>query len=197
MCKINKNIYFLAVLLLCLGAVACRSGPTEKKSAGESANAPATADNGTMQRLILDYTEMREDDIVSWVWKDAGFSPEKYGPVRMAPVLNYSGYEYPKAQKRIEKKLAEALSSRSAGLTEGAALTLTAAITGMRGKPGLLKRFSPSYEDSPSIELEIIISDTATGRPLVKLCHMARADEFDQALDKLLGDIELFLSRKM
>ena len=67
----------------------------------------------------------------------------------------------------------------------------------MHGKPGFIKRFSPSYEDTPSVELELIIVDAASKRELVKICHMARAEDLPQALDKLLKDVTAFLNKKI
>jgi len=192
-----KTKEFCITLIMCLCLAACSSGPQKKKTPGAEAGVATTSDNGTMQRLIMDYAGMKEDDIVSWTWIDSGFRLKDYGAVSLQPVLNYSTIDYPAAQQRIEAALKNALDSQDKPASAGKTVFAAAAITGMQGKPGFIKRFSPSYEDTPSIELELIIVDAASKRELVKICHMARAEKLDQAVEKLLKDITAFLGKKI
>ncbi|MBN2108833.1 MAG: hypothetical protein JW832_15510 [Deltaproteobacteria bacterium] len=184
-------------LIMCLCLAACSSGPQKKKTSGAEPGVTTTSDNGTMQRLIRDYAGMQEDDIVSWAWIDSGFRLKDCGAVSLQPVFNYSMIEYPLAQQHIETALKNALDSQEKPASGGKAVFAAAAITGMQGKPGFIKRFSPSYEDTPSIELELIIVDAASKRELVKICHMARAEKLDLAVEKLLKDITAFLGKKI
>jgi len=184
-------------LIMCLCMAACSSGPQKKKTPGAEPGVVTTSDNGTMQRLILNYAGMKEDDIVSWAWIDSGFSLKDCGAVSVQPVLNYSTIDYPLAQQRIEAALKNTLDSQEKPASAGKTVFAAAAITGMQGKPGFIKRFSPSYEDTPSIELELIIADAASKRELVKISHMARAEDLDQAVEKLLTDITAFLGKKI
>jgi hypothetical protein len=189
----TKGVCITIIMCLCLAA--CSSGPQKKKTPGAGSVMPS--DNETMQRLILDYTGMKEDDIVSWAWIDSGFRLNDCRAVSLQPVLNYSTIDSPWAQQRIETSLTNTLDSQKKTASEGKTVIVTAAITGMHGKPGFIKRFSPSYEDTPSVELELIIVDASSKRELVKICHMARAEDLPQALDKLLKDVTAFLSKKI
>ncbi len=191
----TKGVCITIIMCLCLAA--CSSGPQKKKGAGADAGFVTASDNQTMQRLILDYAGMKEDDIVSWAWVDSAFRLKDCGAVSLQPVLNYSTIDYPWAQQRIETSLQNALDSQKQTASGGKTVIATAAITGMHGKPGFIKRFSPSYEDTPSVELELIITDAASKRELVKICHMARADDLPQALEKLLNDVTAFLDKKI
>jgi hypothetical protein len=67
----------------------------------------------------------------------------------------------------------------------------------MRGKPGFIKRFSPTYDDSPSIEMEILIFESGSNRELVKLCHMERGKDTAQAVNKLADALTLYFKKKL
>jgi hypothetical protein len=191
----TKGVCITIILCFCLAA--CSSGPQKKKTSGAEAGFVATSDNGSLQHLIQDYAGMKEDDIVSWAWTDSGFRLNDCGAVSLQPVLNYSTIEYPWALERIKAALTSTLDSHQKTAAEGKTVLVTAAITGMHGKPGFIKRFSPSYEDIPSVELELIIVDASSKRELVKICHMARADDLPQSLDKLLKDVTAYLNKKI
>ncbi len=191
----TKGVCITIIMCLCLAA--CSSGPQKKKTPVADAGSAMASDNETMQRLILDYAGMKEDAIVSWAWIDSAFRLKDCGAVSLQPVLNYSTIEYPWALQRIEASLTSTFDSQEKTASNGKTVLVTAAITGMHGKPGFIKRFSPSYEDAPSVELELIIVDAASKRELVKICHMARAEDLPQALDKLLMEVTAFLNKKM
>jgi hypothetical protein len=191
----TKGICITLIMCLCLAA--CSSGPQKKKTPGAEAGVVTTSDNGTAERLILNYAGMKEDAIVSCAWIDSGFRLNDCGAVSLQPVLNYSTIDYPLAQQRIEAALKNALDNQEKPASAGKAVIAAAAITGMQGKPGFMKRFSLSYDDTPSIELELIIADAASKRELVKICHMARAEKLDQAVEKLLKDVTAFLNKKL
>lgn len=191
----TKDVCITIMMCLCLAA--CSSGPQKKKTSGVDAGVVATSDNVTMQRLILDYVGMKEDDTVSWTWIDSAFKLNDCAAVSLQPVLNYSTIEYPWVQQQIETSLTSTLDSHKKTASNGKTVLVTAAITGMHGKPGFIKRFSPSYEDAPSVELELTIVDATSKRELVKICHMARAEDLPQALEKLLKDVTAFLDKKI
>jgi hypothetical protein len=192
-----KTIGVCSTIILCLCLAACSSSPQKKKAASADPASAMTSDNVTIQRLILDYTGMKEDPIVSWAWIDSAFRLDDCRSVTLQPILNYSRIEYPWAQTRIETSLAAALDARKKNAPEGISVVVTAAITGMQGKPGFIKRLNPSYEDVPSVELELVIAEAGSKRELVKICHMARAGDIPQALDKLLQDVTAFLNKKI
>jgi len=72
-----------------------------------------------------------------------------------------------------------------------------AAVVALKPKTELMKRFSPSFDDIPSITVELIIVDEATKKPLCKICHSSKDKEFSKALENLVRDLQLFVSRKL
>ena len=192
-----KTKGFCSAILLCLCLAACSSGPQKINTSRADAGSTMPLDNATVERLIPDYAGMKEDDIVSWAWVDSNFRFDDFGTATLQPVANYSSFKYPWANKRIETALSDALAARKQNAAGQKPVIVTAAITSMHGKPGLIKRFSPSYEDMPSVELEMVIVDAGSKRELVKICHMARAEDIPKAVEKLLQDITAFLNKKM
>jgi hypothetical protein len=193
-----KTKVFCSAVLLCLCLATCRGGPQKTDTPHAQAEASAMLkDNATVERLISDYSGMKEDDIVSWAWIDQNFKFDDYGAAVLGPVANYSSIEYPWANKHVEAALNDTLTARKKNAAGQKSVIVTAAITGMHGKPGFLKRFSPSYEDTPSVELELIIAEAGSKRELVKISHMARAADIPKALDKLLQDVSAFLNKKI
>ncbi|MBN2108145.1 MAG: hypothetical protein JW832_12040 [Deltaproteobacteria bacterium] len=188
-----KTKFILFLCICCTVAFSCRSGPREKQA--PTPQAGLATDNATVQRLITDYAGMRENAFVASAWIAANFTLKDCSSVTMQPVQNYSSMAYPQAQERIEAALREATAD-TAKNPGGTPVVVTSAITAMHGKPGFLKRFSPSYEDMPSIELEVVFLDARSQRAVVKFCHMTRAKDTDQALDQLLRDITAFLDKK-
>lgn len=179
------------LFLILLGLAACSSGPRPKKSG----QAPGQ-DNTTLQHLITDYSSMKEQPLVSFAWIDANFQLADCAGAEMQTVANYSDKEYPPAQARIQEKLGQALAKKAASAS-GQQVIVSVAITGMQGKPGLIKRFSLSYEDTPYIEIEMLMAEAGSRRELVRLSHMARGEDFGQAMDRLLSDITEFINKKL
>ena len=156
----------------------------------------AAADEITAAHLITDYSGMKEDSIVSAAWIDAGFSTENFSEMKVLPVGNLSRMEYARAQERIESGLREGFEKKKKN-PSGRTAVVTSALTAMRGKPGFTKWFSPTYEDVPSIELEVVITDAQSGRELAKFSHMTRGKEPDLALERLLSDLSSFITKKL
>ena len=187
--KIIFILFFFSIF-----ALSCRSSPQGEKMsliATESAS-----DNQTVQHLIADYSGMKEDASVASAWIAANFTLEDCAEVSVQPVLNYSRMYYSHAQERIEASLRDSIAAKKKN-PAGKSVVITAAITGMRGKPSIIKRLSMRYDDTPSIELEVVVSETQSKQELVKFCHMARAKDPDQALNQLLRDVKTFINKKL
>lgn len=183
-----------SLLLLCSIMLSCRSGPQKQKTA--PIDTASITDAPAAQRLITDYSGMKEDFLVASAWIDANFTLEECADISVQPVLNFSQSDYAYAQERIAQTLDDAAAAKKKN-PAGKSVLITAAITALHGKPGFLKRFSPTYEDMPTIELEIVIVDVQSKRELVKVCHMARAKDTDQAIDLLLDDVTAFLNTRI
>lgn len=189
-----KTKCLLIMCLCCAAALSCRSGP-QNKQAPSPATGPS-ADAEAVQRLITDYAGMQENAFVAAAWIAPDFSLADCSSVSVQPVQNFSSMDYPEAPKSIEQALRDA-TAVTAKKTGGIPVVAASAITAMHGKPGLLKRFSPSYEDAPAIELEVVFTDGRTKRAVVKFCHMTRAKDTDEALEQMLGDITAFIKKKL
>jgi len=187
--KIIFSLFFFCIFML-----SCRSSPQVRKIS--QTDAAGVSDNLTTQHLIADYSGMKEDAIVASAWIDTNFILEDCAEVSVQPVLNFSRMDYPHAQERIEASLRDTLAAKKNN-PAGKSVQMTAAITAMRGKPSFIKWFSPTYEDMPSVELEVVVTETQSKRELVKFCHMARAKDTDKALDQLLRDVTAFLNKKI
>jgi len=174
--------------------LSCRSSPPAKKTS--PADTGRTPDSAAVPHLIADYSGMKENAIVASAWMDANFSLDDCAEIIVQPVLNLCRIDYPHGQQRIEAALRDTLAAKKKN-SSGKSVLVTSAITAMHGKPGFIKRFSPSYEDTPSIELEVVITETPSKRELLKFCHMARAKDINLALEQLVRDVTALLSKKM
>jgi hypothetical protein len=187
--KIIFSLFFF-----CLFMLSCRSSPRAMKT--KPSDTGSVSDNPTVPHLIADYSGMKEDSIIASAWIDADFSLDNCAEVSVQPVLNMSRMDYPYGQQRIEAALRDAIAAKKKN-PSGKTILMTAAITAMHGKPGFIKQFSLTYDDMPSIELEVVIAEAQSKRELAKFCHMARAKNTDQALDQLILDVTAFLKKKI
>jgi hypothetical protein len=187
--KIIYIIFFFSIFML-----SCRSNPQVKNPTPTDAG--SLSDNSTMPHLIADYSGMKDDAYVASAWIDTNFTLEECADVKVQPVLNLSKMNYPHGQERIEASLNASIAAKKKN-PAGKSFLVTAAITAMRGKPSFIKRFSLTYEDVPSIELEVIISEAQSKRERVKFCHMARGKDTAEALEKLLRDVTAFINKRL
>lgn len=187
--KIVYILFFFSIFIL-----SCRSNPQVKNPT--PADSGPLSDTSTMPHLITDYSGMKDDAYVASAWIDTNFTLEECADIKVQPVLNLSKMDYPYGRERIAASLEAGIAAKKKN-PAGKSFVITAAITAMRGKPGFIKRFSPTYEDVPSIELEVIISEAQSKRERVKFCHMARGKDSAEALEKLIGDITAFIDKRL
>ena len=196
--KITRQLLCIltAGILLCW-APACGTFNKGILNKQEQFASRQAADNESSRTLIPDYSGMKEDDMVSAFWAESGFTMHACRQIKVYPVINYTRVEYPWAEKKLEKALQEIFTfkgNENARIDAG----VIVAIVGIVPKMKLLKRFSPAFDDYPSIEVEIMIIDESTKKPLCKVCHVGRDEkDFKNALDSLVKDLKLFFEKKI
>lgn len=152
----------------------------------------APGDDTVPQRLINDYSEMKQHDRVAWAWIKPGFDPRTCpGATRVLPLKNYSAIDYPWAAQKLAEALAQIFQPRD-NATGDASLEVAAAVVEMIPETGLLDRFSPSLSDLPYLEIEVVVREVFSGEPLCRICHHTRDREFGRALSMLTDDLRRF-----
>jgi len=199
----KQNIKKLRIITCCIfitllsGYAGCRSTQQEKLPHDGQFTQRRSGDNDTLMTLIPDYSGMKEDNAVAAVWTEEGFGLGQCRQIKVYPVLNYSQVDYPWVQKKLETQLQEIFQVRKGAERASIEAGVLAAVVALKPKTELLKRFSPSFDDIPSLTVELIIIDEATKKPLCKICHSGKDKEFSKALDNLLRDLQLFVSKKL
>ena len=147
--------------------------------------------------LISDYSGMVETDSVAAAWVDQGFSLKKCRQLQEVSVLNYSKQDIPRVQQLLQKDIETLLRSKINAEHGVMNVQVHVAIIAVRQKTGLLKRFSPQFDDIPSLTIEMIVIDAETKKTLCKLCHFAKDEKFTRAYDALLRDLRRFVERNL
>ncbi len=190
----------MAAIMLCLflpvldgcALIKKKTGVGEQTSYNEfKKQAPASLEEPP-QQLIENYQDMRQHDLVSWVWQQPGFDLSRYGVVDVAPVKNFSAYAYPWAEERIAaalRKTVGALQKENAGT---ATVEVQAAIVDMKPQKKIVSRLLPFEEDFTSIEIQLVMVDKNSREILCKLAHGKRCENFKEAIDGMMADIEKF-----
>lgn len=194
------NLLLTIIILFCLflpvldgcALIKKTTGAGEQKSYNEfKKQAPASLDEPP-QQLIEDYQDMKQHELVSWVWQRPGFDLSRCRIVDVAPVKNFSAFVYPWAEERIGAalhKICSALKDESAG---SAVVEVHAAIVDMKPQKKIVSRLLPFEEDFTSIEIHLVMVDKNSGETLCKLAHGKRCENFKEAIDGMMADIEKF-----
>jgi len=189
------SILVIGVLLCWAPACGTSSKGTLKKQ--EQFALRQSADNESIKTLIADYNGMKEDDTVSAFWAESGFTVHACRQIKVYPVVNYTQVEYPWAEQMLEKAVQEIFASHKGNEAARIDAGVMVAIVGVVPKLSLLKRFSPSFGDYPSIEVEMVLIEESTKKPLLKVCHAGKDEkDFKKALDVLAKDLKLFFEKK-
>lgn len=149
------------------------------------------------KRLISDYSDMQEDDTVSWFWIKTGFGMNLCRTVKIYPMKNYSQTEYPWAEEKLETALKEIFNPIEGNQQGKIDIGVMAAIVEMKPKLGIIKRFFPSIDAYPNIEIEIAIFEETSKTILLKLCHFKKGKDFEEALHGIIQDLEVFFTKKI
>lgn len=136
------------------------------------------------QTLIPDYSNMKENRTVSWLWVKQGFDLNSCAAINILPVKNYSSVDYKWAETALTQKLKNIFTphiSKAGDLN----VDISSAIIEIVPK----KRF---FDKSviPKLSVEVIISDKETKTIYCKISHFKQAGEFKDALNELTVDLK-------
>lgn len=146
------------------------------------------------ERIIQDFSDMREHEIVSWVWIRRGFTLSNCRSFDLEPVMDSSQNPNPAVVSRIEQGLKAILKD---SINENGALELIirANVLDVKIKPGRIKSWFTDFDIMPYVEIEIIITDRATGLPMAKIIHFRRNQKsLNTAVSDIVGDLKLFFT---
>lgn len=184
--NINTKTMFFRCILLAVLSVLAGIGCTKKYDAPVVVYMP--------ERIIHEFGDMQEHDIVSWAWIRRGFTLSNCRSLKLEPVMDSSQNPNPAVVNRIENNLNETFKDciNQKGELE---LIVRANVLDVKVKPGLIKSWFAGFDSMPYIELEIIISDSTTGLPLVKVIHFSRDKKsLKTAVTNILGDLRQFFT---
>jgi len=196
--KINQ--FLCAALAAGVLAITASCGTSTKAIVNEPGQflQREVADNETLRTLIPDYSEMKEDNIISAFWVEPGFGLSACRTFKVYKTVNFSKVDYPWAEKKLEKSISDILSSRKPGDHAHVDACVFTAIIAMKPKLGFFKRFSPYFDDHPSVAVEMVIIDESTKRPLCRICHFGKDEkDFKKAVENLAEELRLFMSKKL
>jgi hypothetical protein len=181
---------FLIILLLCLNG--CVKN-IKNKPASEK---PSTPDMFEFPgRLISDYDGMKESDTVSWVWTKKGFTMQDCKSIKVYPLKNFSHSHSALAEKKLQNTFQEIFNPSSTTQKGNVEAGITVAIVEMKPEKGWFERFSSSIDSNPYIEIEIVMFDENSETVLLKICHSKKSDDFNDALQGIIKDLEFFFKK--
>jgi hypothetical protein len=146
------------------------------------------------ERIIHDFSDMREHEIVSWAWVRRGFVLNNCGSFKLEPVKDSSRKPNPGVVKRIEQGLNDILND-SINQNGDCEVVVRANILDVKVKPGRIKSWFTDFDNMPYIEIELLITDSTTGLPLVKVIHFSRnMKSLNTAVADVLSDLRQFFT---
>ena len=149
------------------------------------------------KRLISNYGNMKESETVSWYWIKPGFEIDSSRSVKLHPLKNFTSREHTESEESIQSVLKEIFRPNQKRSESGMDIGMMAAIVDLKLKKGLIERFTSSIERNPFIEIELIIIDENSQKPLLKLAHFKKAEELEQALHGLTNDLKEFFQTRI
>jgi hypothetical protein len=145
------------------------------------------------ERLIQDYSDMQENEFVSWAWVRRGFALSNCRSITFEPVIDSSRLPNPAAVQRFEQGL-QALFEVYSNENGEHEVKIQTAVIDVKSNPGRIKKMFLDFDSDPYIEVEIMITDQATGLPLVKIIHFNRDNKsLKNAVSAILDDVKRFL----
>ena len=206
----KKNVYnrqllsgnFVVVWMCCLLLISpgCMlvnkiTGAKENKSINKFTKQSSVSIDEEPQQLITNFQDMKENELVSWVWVQPGFEITRCQTIEIAPVKNYSAFTYPWAEEKIGsslQKMSGSLKNNSAG---SCAVEVKSAIVDMKPQKKIMSRLLPFEEDFTYIEMQLVIVDKNSQELLCKLSHGKRSENFKDAVEGMMANVETFLLR--
>jgi hypothetical protein len=148
------------------------------------------------ERLIADYSAMKQNDTVSWIWTKPGFSMDNCRFVKTSPLKNFTGLSHAAAVAEISNVLTNIFSLQAAehgNINVG----VEAAIVEMKFDRGFFERFSSLIDSYPFIVIELVIFEEKSKTVLFKLCHYTKGDAFVDVLQEMTDDLKTFFAKKL
>jgi len=183
----SKPTTFLIVILsfLYLAAEGCTGKPS----------VPAVA--YMPERIISDLSDLREDETVARAWVRRGFTLDSCRSITIEPVIDASMEQHPETARAIEKGLNDIFKDRTSA-SGTLNVSVRTALLDVKTEPGSILKWFSDIDEFAYIELELLISDTQTGLPLLKLIHFSRDKKsLAGALDCILDDLGVFFSKSV
>jgi len=187
------RLFCAAAAVFAAGTISCGTSRPVQKAAEAAPAQRQPGDNDSLMTLIPDYSGMTENEAVAAAWIEKGFSLAQCRTIQVYPVTNYSRSDAAGVQQALQTELERLFAQRVGGERGTITAGVLSAIIAVKKKTEFLKRFSPAFDDIPSLTVEIIIVDETTKKTLCKLCHSAKHEEFSQALDALTDGIRRFV----
>jgi hypothetical protein len=146
------------------------------------------------ERIIDEFSNMREHEIVSRAWIRRGFALSNCRSIDIKPLTDSCQTPQPAVVKHIQQGLHDILNDH---INKNGELDVIvwANIIDVKVKPGRIKGWFAGFDAMPYIELEIVITDSTTGLPLVKVIHFRRNKKsLKAAATDILGDLRKFFT---
>jgi len=146
------------------------------------------------ERIIRNFNDMREHEIVSWAWIRRGFMLKNCRTITIEPLLDACRPQEPSVSRRIKEGLESIFKDQSSQSGE-LSVKVSAALLEVKHKPGWIKKWFTDFDEFPYIEMELLISEAETGLPLVKIVHFRRdTKSLDAAVSNILDDFRMFFT---
>ena len=171
------------------------TGAKENKSFNKFTKQSAVSLDEEPKQLITNYQDMKENELVSWVWMQPGFEVARCQPIEIAPVANYSAFTYPWAEERISASLQQMFGSLKNNNAGSCAVVVQAAIVDMKPQKKIISRLLPFEEDFTYIEIQMVMVDKNSQELLCKLSHGKRSESFKDAVEGTMANVETFFLR--
>jgi len=180
----TKNLSILITILALLCFLAIFGGCSRKSSIPETAFIP--------ERIIQNFSDMREDEFVAWAWVRRGFVLGNCRSITFEPIVDASQKPNTAAVRRFDQGLHTILNgyANDNGQLD---VKIQTAVLDVQSKPGRIKKMFLGFDSNPYIEIEILITDQATELPLAKIIHFSRDKKsLKNAVSAILNDIKRF-----
>ena len=189
----KSNLKFLHILCTCMAALplvcgACRSSGQITADQEQFVRPQKFA--LSTERLITDYDGMQQQDDIAWLWIKPGFDITRLHSARALEIRNLSVTEYPWAVQTLDAALQQLFSGSDTSLT------VAPAIVDLMPEARFFDRLFPTIIDYPYIEIELVFFEQNSHTILCKLCHFAKAEEFPDALQQLIADLQAFITAR-
>jgi len=190
-------VWICCVLLIFPGCMLIKKtiGAKEKKSFNKFTKQSLVSVDEEPKQLITNFQDMKENELVSWVWVQPGFEVTRCQTIDIAPVKNYSTFTYPWAEERIASSLQKMFGSLKNNNAGSCAVEVRAAIVDMKPQKKIISRLLPFEEDYTYIEIQIVIVDKSSQELLCKLSHGRRSENFKDAVEGMMANVEKFFLR--